>query len=185
MRKERLLGGSFRVAHQQYFLLVGLKQRDERTVVQVAVRHILCGAEKGERSAGIKRQRIARCGNGRGNALRLQRVQQIGKRSGILCFRPHVEMLNRKRLDDLRHAANVVGMRMGGNRRVQAGHAQILQIADNCRAAFRSTCIDQHGLPTGKQQRRVALTDVDEMHSRFAGQFLLRKQMLGGLQNAA
>ena len=56
-------------------------------------------------------------------------------------------MLDRERLDHLRHAANVVGMRVGGDGGVQFSYAQLLQVADKAFCALRCARVDQYGLP--------------------------------------
>ena len=93
-------------------------------------------------------------------------------------------MLDREGLDHLRHAADVVGMGMGGHRAVELGHAQLLQIAHDRSAAFRGARVDQHGLPAREQERRIALTDVNEVNSSIGSQLALRAELIGGIQPA-
>ena len=54
--------------------------------------------------------------------------------------------------DKFRHAADVVGMGMGGHNRIQPRDAEPIQKAFDSCCIYRFSCINKHGLSTGGAQ---------------------------------
>ena len=141
-------------------------------VVEIVI--LLAGAENGQRRA-LPTVGFARCGRNHLCAGILDSLQEIfiGLCRGRILLRQlrHDDIGNRNLLQNVRHAANMIGMRMRCNHIVEAFDILRFEIGENCLPVPPLARIDEYVEPLGLDQDGISLSNVDIMD----GKRLLRR----------
>ena len=75
------------------------------------------------------------------------------------------DLADLERIEDVRHAAEVVGVRVRQHEDVDLPDAEVLQIADDGRPRVGRSRVDEHGRAVRElHENRVPLADVDDVH---------------------
>ena len=184
LRQHFLLTLRLRVPGKQEAVLSKGKPQNDGIVVQVSV-FAAVRPQYGQHRAVFIPQLRSRLGGGDGKPFVRDALQQIfiGLCGGHLTLRdaghddlPHIELL-----DDLRHTADMVGMRVRGNHQIERLRAQRAKLLHQLVLRRGRSRINQDILPARQpDQLAVRLTDVKIHHFKRA----LRHSLRGGRRGA-